>query len=72
MYKRQGPVRQIDDDDAAQTLCGATSELGARHPQEFAQEIVHRQIVAHVHGAVSATVDRQGKFRHASARFSIS
>ena len=42
------PVGIIDDDRAAQALRGAAAELGAGHAEIFAQEIVHRQIVAHL------------------------
>src|SRR6267142_3886705 len=35
----------IDDDSAAQALRYATAELGTGHPEVFAQEIVHREIV---------------------------
>ena len=38
----------------------AAAELGAGHPEILAQEIVHRQIVAHVHRADGAAVDRDG------------
>src|ERR1700751_4130307 len=65
-------VRPIYDHRAAQTLGGAAAELGAGHPQIFAQEIVHCQVVAHVDGSVRMVVDGHCKVRHASALFSIS
>ena len=58
------PVGIIDDHRAAQALRGAAAELGAGHPEIFAQEIVHRQIVAHVHRAVGATIDGESQCRH--------
>src|SRR6187431_1955694 len=37
----------IDDHGATQALRGATAELGAGHAEILAQEIVHREFVAH-------------------------
>ena len=54
-----GAVGIIDDDRAAQALRGAAAELGAGHPEILAQEIVHRQLVAHLDRAVRAAVDRE-------------
>ncbi len=65
------PIRIIDDHRATQALRGAAAELGAGQPEEFAQEIVHRQVVAHVHRAVRATVDRDAQCGHASAPLSM-
>jgi hypothetical protein len=39
----------------------AAAELGAGHAEVFAQEIVHRQIVAHLARAVDATIDGDGE-----------
>ena len=55
-----GPVGIIDDDRATQALRGAAAELGAGHPEILAQEIVHRQFIAHGPRAISATIDRDG------------
>src|ERR1700730_7628109 len=66
-----GAVRVIDDDSAAQALRGAAAELGAGHPEIFAQEIVHRQIVAHVGRVVRMAVDGDAQCRHASAPLSM-
>ena len=41
-------VGVIDDHRAAQALRGAAAELRAGQPEMLAQEVVHRQIVAHV------------------------
>ena len=64
-------VGVVDDHRAAQALRGAAAELGAGHPEHLAQEVVHRQIVAHLHRAVGATVDRDAQRRHESAPFSM-
>src|SRR5215510_990821 len=56
----------IDDDRAAQALRGAAAELGTGHPEILAQEIIHRQFVAHLARAVSASIDRDGQHRHLS------
>src|SRR5262245_25765660 len=56
----------IDDDRATQALRCAAAELGAGHPEILAQEIVHRQFVAHLPRAVSASVDGDGQHRHLS------
>ena len=67
---RAGETRSVcivDDDGAAQALSGTAAELGAGHPEIFAQEIVHRQFIAHLPRAVSATIDRDGQHRHLSA-----
>src|SRR5271165_4128445 len=56
----------IDDDRAAQALRGAATELGAGHAEILAQEIVHREFVAHVPRAVGASVDGDGERRHLS------
>src|SRR3954469_21851305 len=59
-----GPVRIIDDDRATQALRGAAAKLGAGHPEILAQEIVHRQLVAHLARAVGASIDGDGELRH--------
>src|SRR3981189_2877989 len=65
------PVGTIDDHRATQALRDAAAELGAGHPEALAQEIVQRQIIAHVHRAVRAAVDREAECRHASAPLSM-
>ena len=40
-----------------QALRRATTEFGAGHAEIFAQEIIHRQVVAHVARAVHAAID---------------
>src|SRR5688572_27759349 len=66
-----GPVGVVDDDGAAQALGGAAAELGAGEPQVFAQEVVHRQLVAHLGWTVGAAVDGQCQRCHASAPLRI-
>ena len=56
-----GPVGIVDDHRAAQALRGAAAEFRAGHAQILAQEIVHRQFVAHLDRAVGAAVDRQAQ-----------
>src|SRR6516165_1642422 len=57
------PVGIIDDHRAAQALRDAAAELGTGHPEILAQEIVHRQFVAHLARTVSATIDRDDQHR---------
>src|SRR4029078_12105100 len=59
-----GAVGIIDDDRATQALRGAATELGAGHPEVLAQEIIHRQLVAHLARAVGASIDGDGELRH--------
>src|SRR5215207_8652206 len=66
-----GPVGVVDDHRAAQALRRAATELRAGHAEVLAQEIVHRQFVAHLDRAMGAAVDGQGEARHESAPFSI-
>src|SRR6476660_3493820 len=66
-----GAIGIVDDHRAAQALRRTAAELCPGHPEIFAQEIVHRQLVAHLHRAIGATVDRQRECRHAKAPFSI-
>src|SRR5271170_6143321 len=47
------PIAAIDDDRAAQALRGAAAEFGAGQSEVFAQEVVHRQVVAHFTGAMN-------------------
>src|SRR6266478_9902494 len=61
----------IDDHRTTQALRGAAPEFGAGHAEVLTQEIVHREIVAHVHRAVRAAVDRETECRHASAPLSM-
>src|ERR1700738_3974876 len=61
----------IDDHRATQALRGTAAEFGAGHAEVLTQEIVHRQIIAHVHRAVRAAVDREAECRHASAPLSM-
>src|SRR5271168_823027 len=58
------PVGTIDDDRAAQALRGAATKLGAGHAEIFAQEIIHRQVVAHFARTMNAAVDRDGERGH--------
>src|SRR5262249_44675956 len=44
----------------------AAAELGPGHPEILAQEIVHRQLVAHLARAVRASIDGDGQRRHLS------
>ena len=64
------PVGIVDDDSATQALRGTAAELGAGHPEIFAQEIVHREIVADLSRSVRAAIDRDAQFGHASAPLS--
>ena len=71
---RHGMARSvgvIDDHRATQALRSATAELGAGQPQVLTQEIVHGQLVADVHWAIRATVDRDGECCHDSAPLSM-
>src|SRR4051812_17104525 len=65
-----GAIGIVDDDGAAQALRGSATELGAGHAEIFAQEIVHREIVAHIRRSVRTAVDRDAQFGHASTPLS--
>ena len=58
------PVGIIDNDRAAQALRSAAAEFGAGHAEIFAQEIVHRQVVAHFARTMDAAVDGDGERGH--------
>src|SRR5689334_20148584 len=60
------PVGIINYDRATQALRSAAAELGPGHPEILAQEIVHRQLVAHLARAVRASIDGDGQRSHLS------
>src|SRR6476661_3061542 len=65
------PVGSINDHRATQTLRRAAPELGAGHPEVFAQKIVHRETVANIRRFVRAAVDGDAQFGHVSAPLSM-
>src|SRR4051812_11341399 len=70
---RAGETRSVcvvDDDGAAQALRGTAAELGAGHPKIFAQEIVHREIVANLRRSMRLAIDRNAQLGHASTPLS--
>src|SRR5688572_13236084 len=60
----------IDDNSATQALCGTAAELGAGHAEILAQEIVHREFVAHLNRSVRPAVDREAQSGHAKTPLS--
>src|SRR5829696_1733131 len=65
-----GAIGIIDDHGATQALRGAAAELGAGHAEIFAQEIVHRELVAYVNRSVRPAVDREVQSGHAKTPLS--
>src|SRR5262249_40921678 len=61
----------VADHRTAEALGDAATELGAGHPEIFAQEVVHRKVVAHLPRAVGATVDGNRETCHLSASLSM-
>src|SRR5947209_8045706 len=66
-----GAVRIINDHRATQTLSGSAPEFGAGQPEIFAQEIIHTQIIAHLHRAIGATIDADPETAHDRAPLSM-